>query len=179
MANRREVRAGLAACGIVIPDETWFVGAFHNTCDDTVEYYDLDRLPAAFLPPFTLLRDQLVAACRGHAVERCRRLASAPPDPSPAQALRHVAGRADDLSQARPELGHATNAAAFIGRRRMSRGLFLDRRVFLISYDPTQDEGGRIVEHPPRRRPGRRRINLEYYFSCRQRGLWLRLENQP
>ena len=167
MANRREVRAGLAACGIVIPDETWFVGAFHNTCDDTVEYYDLDRLPAAFLPPFTLLRDQLAAACRGHAVERCRRLASAPPDPSPAQALRHVAGRADDLSQARPELGHATNAAAFIGRRRMSRGLFLDRRVFLISYDPTQDEDGCIVEGILLAAgPVGAGLSLEYYFSC-------------
>jgi uncharacterized protein YbcC (UPF0753/DUF2309 family) len=29
----------------------------------------------------------------------------------------------------------------------MSRGLFLDRRVFLISYDPTTDADGAIVEN--------------------------------
>ena len=52
-------------------------------------------------------------------------------------------GRANDISQVRPELGHATNAAAFIGRRAMSRGLFLDRRVFLISYDPLADPAER------------------------------------
>jgi uncharacterized protein YbcC (UPF0753/DUF2309 family) len=38
-----------------------------------------------------------------------------------------------------PELGHATVAAAFVGRRTMSRGAFFDRRVFLISYDPLPD----------------------------------------
>jgi uncharacterized protein YbcC (UPF0753/DUF2309 family) len=80
--------------------------------------------------------------------------------------LRHVQGRAEDLSQARPELGHATNAAAFIGRRDMSRGLFLDRRVFLISYDPTQDEDGRIVEAILLAAgPVGAGISLEYYFS--------------
>jgi hypothetical protein len=78
-------------------------------------------------------------------------------------------GRASDISQARPELGHATNAAAFIGRREMSRGLFLDRRVFLISYDPTTDaDGPDRREHPARRRPGRRRHCARIlFFDCR------------
>ena len=30
--------------------------------------------------------------------------------------------------------------------RRMSRGAFFDRRAFMISYDPTSDDDGRIVE---------------------------------
>lgn len=166
MANRPAVRAGLAARGIVVPDGTWFVGAFHNTCDDRIDWYDLAQLPAAFQPALDTLVGQLAAACRAHAAERCRRLASAPHRPSPWQALRHVAGRAHDLSQARPELGHATNAAAFIGRRQQTRGLFLDRRVFLISYDPTTDASGEIVESILLAAgPVGAGISLEYYFS--------------
>lgn len=166
MANQPAVRAGLAARGIHIPESCWFVAAQHDTCDDSITWYDLAQVPAVWQAALDRLVAQLAEACRAHAVERCRRLASAPPRPTPWRALRHVQGRAEDLSQARPELGHATNAAAFIGRRSMSRGLFLDRRVFLISYDPTQDEDGRIVENILLAAgPVGAGISLEYYFS--------------
>lgn len=166
MANRPAVRAGLVAEGIVIPAGTWFVAAEHNTCDDSVAWYDLDAVPAALQPQLDTLVARLAEACRAHAAERCRRFASAPSHLSPWAAKRHVAGRLHDLSQARPELGHATNAAAFIGRRAMSRGLFLDRRVFLISYDPTGDDDGRIVESILLAAgPVGAGIALEYYFS--------------
>jgi len=166
MANRPAVRAGLAARGLSIPDTCWFVAAEHNTCDDGVEWYDLDTVPAAFQPALETLVRQVGEACRAHAAERCRRLASAPQRPNPWLALRHMRGRANDISQARPELGHATNAAAFIGRRTMSRGLFLDRRVFLISYDPVGDDTGEIVEGILLAAgPVGAGISLEYYFS--------------
>lgn len=167
MANRPAVRAGLAARGIAIPDDTWFVAAEHDTCDDSIEWYDLAAVPTPFQPALDRLLGQVAEACRAHAVERCRRLASAPVRPTPWRALRHLAGRAADLAQARPELGHATNAAAFIGRRAMSRGLFLDRRVFLISYDPAQDDAaGHIVEATLlSTAPVGAGISLEYYFS--------------
>ena len=77
-----------------------------------------------------------------------------------------MVGRGHDISQARPELGHATNAAAFIGPRALSRGLFLDRRVFLISYDPEGDNDGRIVEGILLAAgPVGAGVSLEYYFS--------------
>jgi len=166
MANRPEVRARLAASGLPIPETTWFVAAEHNTCDDGIEWYDLDHLPAPFQSAQEQLLGQLAEACRAHAAERCRRLASAPLRPSPWLARQHVVGRGHDISQARPELGHATNAAAFIGRREMSRGLFLDRRVFLISYDPSRDDDGGIVENILLAAgPVGAGISLEYYFS--------------
>lgn len=166
MANRPEVRAGLAGRGIVIPDATWFVAAQHNTCDDGVDWYDLATVPARFQAAVEMLVGQIAEACRAHAAERCRRFASAPPRVSPWQGLQHVVGRANDISQARPELGHATNAAAFVGRRSMSRGLFLDRRVFLISYDPSGDATGQIVENILLAAgPVGAGISLEYYFS--------------
>lgn len=166
MANRPVVRAELAKRGLMIPSTTWFIAAEHNTCDDTVEWYDLAQVPNTWQAALDQLLAQLSEACRAHAAERCRRFASAPERLSPWQGQQHVLARAHDISQTRPELGHANNAAAFIGRRSMSRGLFLDRRVFLISHDPTTDDEGRILESILlATAPVGAGIALEYYFS--------------
>ena len=166
MANRPEIRSLLRQRGCDIPDDTWFLGAEHNTCDENISWYDLDALPESLAPAFGTLCSDLDIAVLGSAHERSRRLASAPANPTPKQALRHIMGRALDFSQARPELGHATNAAAFIGRRTLSQGAFFDRRVFLISYDPTQDPEGSVLEAILLAAgPVGAGINLEYYFS--------------
>lgn len=166
MANRPEVRALLAARGVVIPAETWFVAAQHDTCDDGVEWYDLEDVPERFQPYRAELKHALDEACARHAAERCRRFAKASPDWQPEQALRHVQVRRRDFSQARPELGHATNSVALVGRRSMSRGTFLDRRAFLVSYDPTRDADGQVLESILLAvGPVGAGINLEYYFS--------------
>jgi uncharacterized protein len=54
-----------------------------------------------------------------------------------------------------------------VGRREWSRGLFLDRRAFLTSYDPTQDdaEGTILTRILGAVFPVCAGINLEYYFS--------------
>lgn len=166
MANRPAVRTLVAERGIAVPDDVWFLGAEHNTCDDTLQWFDLEDMPAEFAEDWRRLRADLDRALSLSAHERCRRFASAPRDPDPAQALRHVAERSADFSQARPELGHATNAAAVVGRRAVTRGVFLDRRVFLISYDPANDPEGRILENILLAAgPVGAGINLEYYFS--------------
>lgn len=166
MANRPEVRAGLAARGWRIPADTWFLGAEHNTADEGIAWYDTDTIPEALHGAWEELRHSLQAASAASAQERCRRLVSAPRDPGPRQAAHHMLGRSLDFSQARPELGHATNAAAFIGRRAISQGAFWDRRVFLISYDPTKDPEGQVLEAILLAAgPVGAGINLEYYFS--------------
>ncbi|MBL8409201.1 MAG: DUF2309 domain-containing protein [Candidatus Accumulibacter sp.] len=166
MANRPALRLSLARQGIVIPETTHFIGAEHNTCDESYVWYDLEQLPASHREAFAALRRDCQEAARHHAVERCRRFASAPLDPSPQQAQAHLANRRQDIGQARPELGHATVAAAFVGRRTMSRGAFFDRRVFLISYDPLPDADGHVLEATLLAAgPVGAGINLEYYFS--------------
>ncbi len=166
MANRPAIRAVLTGRGIQIPADTWFVGAEHNTCNEEVTFYDRTDLPAEAEQALAELQRELDRACALSAHERCRRFASAPRDPTPAQALWHVVERSRDFSQARPELGHATNAAALVGRRLMSQGVFLDRRAFLISYDPTQDPSGTVLEGILLAvGPVGAGINLEYYFS--------------
>lgn len=167
MANDVRVRALLGARGLAIPPCVCFVGAYHNTCDDSITYYDLDRLPVSQRGTFEHVTRRFDAAREWNAHERCRRFESAPLSLSPQAALRHVEVRAEDLSQTRPEYGHATNAVCIVGRRARTRGLFLDRRAFLASYDPTQDD----AEHTILTRilqavvPVCAGINLEYYFS--------------
>jgi len=166
MANQHSVRTLLAERGILIPGNTWFLGADHDTCTDQVAWFDLEDLPTGRNLEFDILRSEIDEACRAHAQERCRRFVSAPEEATPALAWRHVADRAADLGQARPELGHATNACAFFGRRSMSRGAFFDRRAFLISYDPIQDPNGTVLEqHLLINGAVGAGINLEYYFS--------------
>ncbi|MBF0124574.1 MAG: DUF2309 domain-containing protein [Magnetococcales bacterium] len=166
MANRPQVRALLSQRGITIPDTTWFCGAEHDTGSESIDWFDLDQLPPPWQQPLAQLRQDLAVACALSAHERSRRLASAPRRASPEVAKRHVAARAWDFSQPRPELGHVTNAVALIGRRALARGIFFDRRMFLISYDPQQDEEGSIVEAILLAAgPVGAGINLEYYFS--------------
>jgi hypothetical protein len=166
MANRPEVRALLAQRDIHVPAGTWFVAAEHNTADDRIEWLDRADVPGERQDVLQVLDAALDRACRAHARERCRRLYSAPLDLTPDGAFAHVLGRRHDWSQTRPELGHATNACAFFGRRAMSRGAFFDRRAFLISYDPTRDPEAKVLErHLYINGAVGAGISLEYYFS--------------
>jgi uncharacterized protein YbcC (UPF0753/DUF2309 family) len=167
MLNDARVRYQLVERGLTLPRDTVFVGAIHNTCDDSLHYFDLDRLPTSHRDDFEWAKASIDEARRRNAHERCRRFESAPLTISSEAALRHVEGRSEDLSQVRPELGHATNAICFVGRRWRTKGLFLDRRTFLTSYDPTLDDDDspvltRILQAVF---PVCAGINLEYYFS--------------
>ncbi len=167
MANDYRVREKVRGLGVSIPDDTFFIGAYHNTCDDSVVFFDLDRLPPSHRDEFEATRKVIEETRARNAHERCRRFGSAPLNMTFSEALRHVEARAEDLSQARPEYNHATNALCIVGRRHWTRGLFLDRRAFLTSYDPASDD----AEHSVLKRilaaavPVCAGINLEYYFS--------------
>lgn len=166
MANHTAVRALIRELGIEIADTTWFVGAYHNTCDDSMGYYDQDLIPAQLNPSFQDVRAKLAQACKMDALERCRKFQEVPVDVSADRALGYAYQHANDLAQPRPEYGHATNAVCIIGRRAVTRGLFLDRRSFLISYDPDQDPDKAIVAGILESAgPVGAGINLEYYFS--------------
>lgn len=166
MANDSRVRERMAGLGVRVPSDTWFVGGYHDTCSDEVSLFDTDAVPATHAAEFERLRRALDAGRAANAHERARRFEAADDDDSADEALRHVEDRAARLSEPRPEYGHATNAVAVVGRRSLTRGLFLDRRAFLVSYDPDRDPsldslaallgaGGPVCAG----------INLEYYFS--------------
>ncbi len=168
MANHPEVRSRLLKRGIEIPATTIFVGAYHNTCDEDVEFFDLDRIPTSHRREFEAARDAIDEARTRNAHEKSRRFESADLTLTPRQALEHVQVRAEDLSQARPEYNHATNAMCIVGRRSRTRGLYMDRRVFLNDYDPHQDtaESAILARILAAAVPVCAGISLEYYFSC-------------
>ncbi len=167
MANDPHVRHHLALKGIEIPDDVWFVGGYHNTCNDSVTWHDLDLLPNTHKGDFAKAVQLIDVARKRNAQERCRRFESAPLTLTPENAIRHVEQRSEDLAEARPEYNHATNALCIMGRRERTRGLFLDRRAFLGSYDPTKDDENysMLLQALGAAVPVCAGINLEYYFS--------------
>lgn len=166
MANRASVREGLRDRGIAIPDDTWFLAACHDTANDTIDLFDLAELPSTHAGDLKRLRETLDKARAANALERCRRFETASSVDSPAHSLKHVESRTEHLAEPRPECGHGTNACAFVGRRSLTRGLFYDRRAFLVSYDAQHDPNGAYLEQLlAAGGPVCAGINLEYYFS--------------
>lgn len=164
--NHPKVRQLLAIKGIAIPDTTQFIGSMHDTAADVMDYYD-----EAILTPENKVRHEenirnFETALNLNAKERSRRFASINTRQQLEQVRKAIHNRSVSLFEPRPELGHGTNTLAIIGRRQTTKGLFLDRRAFLNSYDYTTDPDGTIltaVMKPIGLVCGG--INLEYYFS--------------
>lgn len=145
MANHPTVRARLSADGLTIPADTVFIGGMQDTCSSRIDWFDTDRMPAGHHDEFQTLVRSCGTARALDAQERCRRFDSVPLAIAPADALKAVEARAGDLAQVRPEYGHATTAVCIVGRRRRTRRLYLDRRAFLMSYDPDADPDDMIL----------------------------------
>ncbi len=167
MANRPEVRDALRATkGIDIPARTWFVGGYHDTCSDDVDLYDTDLVPAHNLDLLNRIRKSRDRARALSVHERARRFEAAEAAHSAEDGLLHVEERSEHLAEPRPEYGHCTNAVAVVGRRAVTRGLFMDRRAFLISYDAAGDPEDKFIAGVLGAViPVCAGISLEYYFS--------------
>ncbi|MCC6806902.1 MAG: DUF2309 domain-containing protein [Deltaproteobacteria bacterium] len=166
MANDPKVRQELTGRGVRIPDATWFIGGEHDTTNEEIELFDLELVPPSHRAALAEAARLFDEARAKNAHERIRRFPFGSRRRTLAQALAHVEARSVNLAEARPEYNHATNASCIIGRRSRTRGLFLDRRSFLVSYDATIDPD---AEHLTRQLgavlPVVVGINLEYYFS--------------
>jgi uncharacterized protein YbcC (UPF0753/DUF2309 family) len=164
--NNKKIREALQQKGIVIPDSTQFTGAMHDTAADVMGYYDEDVLQSDNARLHLLNVQNFETALNLNAKERSRRFASINTKQELEQVRKAIHNRSVSLFEPRPELGHGTNTLAIIGRRQVTKGLFLDRRAFLNSYDYSTDPDGNIlsaVMRPIGLVCGG--INLEYYFS--------------
>ncbi len=164
--NHKKVREVLATKGIVIPDTTQFIGSMHDTAADVWGYYDEDILTPENAQLHLINKQNFETALNLNAKERSRRFASINTKQELEQVRKAIHSRSVSLFEPRPELGHGTNTLAIIGRRQTTKGLFLDRRAFLNSYDYSTDPDGAIltaVMRPIGLVCGG--INLEYYFS--------------
>lgn len=166
LLNDPVVREHLPQHGIAWPENVWVIAVGHDTASEAIRWFDTELIPQTLLPAFEKIRSELEQAAEQSAHERCRKLVSAPRQLTPQAARKYVAARARDGSQLRPELGHATNATAFVGRRFMSQGAFWDRRAFLVSYDCRTDADNHLLEDLLLRMvPVVAGINLACYFA--------------
>ncbi|MDB5246954.1 MAG: hypothetical protein JWQ40_1348 [Segetibacter sp.] len=166
MANHPKVRELLQERGIVIPTETQFVGGLHDTAADQMEFYDEEVLTKENAERHKKNIELFEKALDLNAKERSRRFASINTKKSLRHVRKEILKRSVSMFEPRPELGHGTNTLCIIGSRQLTKGLFLDRRAFLNSYDYKTDPEGKLLTGIMRPiGPVCGGINLEYYFS--------------
>jgi uncharacterized protein YbcC (UPF0753/DUF2309 family) len=166
MANHPRVREMLLERGVVIPATTQFIGGLHDTTRDDIVFYDEQSLSPDNQVRHKTHQATFARALDLNAKERSRRFVSINTKASPSKIHERVRRRSVSLFEPRPELNHATNALCLVGRRALSKGLFLDRRSFLFSYDYRVDpEGKYLFNIMKAAAPVCGGINLEYYFS--------------
>lgn len=166
MANKKEVRQILAQRGIEIPVETQFTGGLHDTTRDEIAFYDVGELSKENLALHIKNEKSFEKALSLNAKERSRRFVSVSTYGHEKTVHEKVKKRSVSLFEPRPELNHATNALCIIGRRSLTKNIFLDRRSFLNSYDYRVDPDGKyLLNILKAAAPVCGGINLEYFFS--------------
>lgn len=134
LLNDPWVRFGLTAANIVIPADTTFIAALHNTTTDDVEVHGVDPTIAEWL------------AAAGRIARRERAKTLGLDVATDASLDAQVRGRSRDWSCVRPEWGLAGNAAFIAAPRARTRGVALDGRAFLHDYDTAADASGAVLE---------------------------------
>ncbi len=131
------VRAELLKKSIVIPKNTLFIAAKHNTTSDEVTLYgDQDSSAIQKLKQDLETARSLNSSVRlSQMGKRCSTLNSAS----------HTLRRCHDWAQVRPEWGLARNSAFIVAPRSISSSLDLEGRCFLHSYDYSKDPEGKSL----------------------------------
>ncbi|MEM7641909.1 MAG: DUF2309 domain-containing protein [Pseudomonadota bacterium] len=134
LLNDADVRAGLVAEGIEIPEDTVFVAGLHDTVSDEITLYDVGAGTDV-----SRLRTALKDAAKIARTERAARL-SRVDDPEA------IPRRGADWAEIRPEWGLAGCHAFIAAPRSVTAGRDLRGRTFLHSYDWQADDGFGTLE---------------------------------
>jgi len=139
LLNDNAVRAGLAERGILIPADTLFVAALHDTTTDAVTLYTDDHPSPEHADDLAQATQWLSAAGALARGERAIRLPRA-------QRSQDITHRARDWAEIRPEWALAGCQAFIAAPRSRSAGRDLAGRAFLHDYDWRCDEGFSVLE---------------------------------
>ncbi|MEP9739393.1 DUF2309 domain-containing protein [Xanthomonas perforans] len=139
LLNDSQVRAGLAARGIVIPADTLFLAALHDTTTDAVTLYTADHPSPGHADDLAQARQWLAAAGALARGERAVRLPRA-------HRSQDIAHRARDWAEIRPEWALAGCQAFIAAPRSRTAGRDLAGRAFLHDYDWRYDDGFGVLE---------------------------------
>jgi uncharacterized protein YbcC (UPF0753/DUF2309 family) len=164
LLNEAEVRAGLRAHGIDVPDSTVFMGGLHNTTTDEVTLFDETKAVSTHRADLDATRTALDRAGIVTRRERAPRLGLEELGDDDLQAA--VVKRARNWAEVRPEWGLAGNALFIVAPRERTRDIDLEGRAFLHDYRFEDDKdlsildaimaGPVVVAHW---------INFQYYAS--------------
>ena len=138
LLNDPQVRAGLAPA-ILIPQDTLFVAALHDTTTDAMTLYAQDTPSSAHAQLLEQAQAWLAAAGRLARTERALRLPHAKGESD-------VEKRSRDWAETRPEWGLAGCKAFIAAPRSRTAGKDLKGRAFLHDYDWRADTGFGTLE---------------------------------
>jgi len=129
--NDAQVRYALASRGIVIPNQTKFIAAEHNTTTDEVALFDHAIIDKELSDKLSQLKADLQLTRVINSKNRGQHMSNSDTD-----------RRSKDWAEVRPEWGLAKNAAFIIAPRQMTKDINLEGRSFLHSYDWENDVDG-------------------------------------
>jgi uncharacterized protein YbcC (UPF0753/DUF2309 family) len=139
LLNNPAVREGLAARDIVVPNDTLFVAALHDTTTDAVTLYTQDCPSLMHDPDLEKTHFWLLSAGRATRTERSLRLPRAANDTD-------VEHRSRDWAETRPEWALAGCNAFIAAPRRRTAGKNMEGRAFLHDYDWANDKDFGVLE---------------------------------
>ncbi|MFP5080660.1 DUF2309 domain-containing protein [Pedobacter sp. JCM 36344] len=137
LANLPEVKTALREeFNINIPDNTFFIGAEHNTTTDEIILFDAEA-PGSHLKAIQALKVDLAAVQQSAISERLA---------VKSHGIKKAIKNASNWAETRPEWGLANNAGFVIGPRNITKEIDLESRCFLHSYDWRLDAEGKFLE---------------------------------
>lgn len=157
LANLAEVKKELAEKHqIMIPENTVFIGAEHNTTTDEIVLFDAE-IPNSHKELVQNLKTNLKKAQKTATQERLG---------NKRNSINSAEEKANNWGETRPEWGLAKNAGFIVGPRSLTKNSNLESRCFLHSYEWELDTEGKalegIIQGPM---TVTQWINNHYYFS--------------
>lgn len=129
----------MAEKGIVIPEDTQFLGAEHNTTTDEVVLEDCSHLNHEHKQRVEKLKADFIRAGIANSHSRCQTFGL---NHSAVHSQENVLKRSSDWSEVRPEWGLARNAAFIVGPRSLTKELSLEGRCFCTLMNGTRMKRG-------------------------------------
>jgi uncharacterized protein YbcC (UPF0753/DUF2309 family) len=137
LANLTDVRQALEEIhGVIIPKNTIFLGAEHNTTTDDIILFD-SEVPDSHKQLVQNLKADLLKAQHTATQDRLG---------ITYKSIFCAQHKANDWGETRPEWGLAKNAGFIVGPRNLTKNTNLDSRCFLHSYDWELDTTGKALE---------------------------------